>query len=172
MPLRLFVAVPLPDRLREGLAAYGRALPAPGVRWLPADNLHVTVRFIGDTPERDLPDLIARLREACATHPRFVLRVDGVRPRPRMVWATIEPSERYARLAHDLGGDGDRPPRPHITIARCRRRPPPLPPPALGDPRVPVDTCELMSSRLGRSGAVYSLVARLPLMDEAGPPGT
>ncbi len=170
MPLRLFVAVDLPDRLREELEGYGRALPAPGVRWLPAANLHVTVRFIGETAEDELPELAARLRDACAGHRRFVLPVDGVRPRPRMVWATIEPSDAYAHLARDLGGDGDRPSRPHITLARCRRRPPPLPPPALSDPRLPVDACQLMSSRLGRSGAVYSLVARFPLMHETGPP--
>ncbi|MCS6890944.1 MAG: RNA 2',3'-cyclic phosphodiesterase, partial [Rhodovarius sp.] len=46
MSLRLFVALPLPDALRHELAALASGIP--GARWVPEENYHLTLRFIGE----------------------------------------------------------------------------------------------------------------------------
>jgi len=59
--LRLFVAVDLPAELRPVVA--GLAQGIGGARWTRPEQLHVTLRFLGDTPEDRLVDLRARLRQ-------------------------------------------------------------------------------------------------------------
>ena len=87
---RLFVALVPPAAVQAELAAL--AAPLPGVRWTPADNLHLTLRFIGDTE----PDRQAALAEALArvrVEP-FVLPVGGLglfptRGPAKVLWAGV-----------------------------------------------------------------------------------
>jgi RNA 2',3'-cyclic 3'-phosphodiesterase len=173
--VRLFVAVPAEAPLRSLLERSAR--PAPGVRWLPADGLHLTVHFLGDVDDASLPELTAALTGSCAEHPAFTLRLERIGPapprRPRMVWAWLTPDERLSRLAAAVAGAAApyapraRPPRtdhPHLTLARLRPGRPPagLPDHPLGG-QLPVEACRLVSSRLSPSGAVYTERAALPL---------
>jgi 2'-5' RNA ligase len=85
---RLFVALVPPATVRVELAAL--AAPLPGVRWFPEENLHLTLRFIGDTE----PEKAARLEETLArvrVEP-FILTVGGVglfptRGPAKVLWA-------------------------------------------------------------------------------------
>ena len=87
---RLFVALVPPATVQAELAAL--AAPLPGVRWTPAENLHLTMRFIGDTG----PDRQAALEEALArvrVEP-FVLPVGGLGVFPprgpaKVLWAGV-----------------------------------------------------------------------------------
>lgn len=138
-PDRLFVAVPLPP---EPLAAC-RAL-VDGVRrgpygdvprWVHVDNLHLTVRFLGETPPDVTPGAALAVRDALegATAFDVVLAGAGSFPearKPRALWLGIEQgAAELGALAgaldpalEPLGWPHDgRPYRPHLTVARLDR---------------------------------------------------
>ena len=67
--LRLFIAVPLPDSVKAQICAgplSSVALNRPGIRPVPANNLHLTLRFLGDTAESELPAIREALESAAA----------------------------------------------------------------------------------------------------------
>jgi 2'-5' RNA ligase len=129
--VRLFVALPLPPEIAT------RAFeilppPLPGLRRVKAENLHVTLAFLGETPEDRLSDVTAAALEAARPVAGFTLAFDRAgrfpeRGRPRVVWLGIgQGLESVVRLGEgvyaglrerDLRFD-DRPLAPHLTLAR------------------------------------------------------
>jgi len=110
-----------------------RAGPLGGVpRWVHLDNLHLTVRFLGDTPPDLVPDACLAVRDALAGMRAFdvVLAGAGAFPaarKPRALWLGIERgSAELGALADALDPaleplgwpPDDRPYRPHLTVAR------------------------------------------------------
>jgi 2'-5' RNA ligase len=134
---RLFVAVHVPDDTRasvEALLAPVRALSYDrSPRWVRADTLHVTLRFLGDTPTDDVPDVAAAIRGALEGAPPFDVRLAGAgafplhRGKVRTLWLGIaEGGEQLGELAAavtaalvPLGWPAEqRPFSPHLTVAR------------------------------------------------------
>jgi 2'-5' RNA ligase len=178
--VRAFVAIPLPEQLREELAGYAAGPVASfGGRAVPAGNLHVTVHFLGSVHDSDEEPLRAALTPACASIAAFSMSVAAAAlappSRPRMIWAQLEAPSELADLAHAVAASAEpfapraRPPRtgsPHVTLARFRRRPPrgaELSPLAAAGTEIAVAACELVRSHLGPGGAQYTTVAALPL---------
>jgi len=94
--LRAFVAVELPAELLKSLAAVQTEMRRGGVRarWTRPENLHLTLKFIGDLPAGRVADVANALRSAAAGHPPFRLTAAGlgVFPegrRPRVLWAGL-----------------------------------------------------------------------------------
>jgi 2'-5' RNA ligase len=129
--VRLFLAIPLPPDLAA--RAY-QILPTslPALRRVKAENLHLTLAFLGQTPDDRLDDVTAAARDAAAGVSPFLLSFDRAgrfpeRGRPRVVWLGIADGEAsvlelgagvYAGLRRrDLRFD-DRPLAPHLTLAR------------------------------------------------------
>ena len=129
--MRLFIAIPLPPDLATRAA---EILPTslPALRRVKAENLHVTLAFLGQTPDDRLGDVTAAAQEAAASVPPFTLTFDRAgrfpeRGRPRVVWLGIADgassvlelgtavygSLRSRRLRFD-----ERPLAPHLTLAR------------------------------------------------------
>ncbi len=133
--LRLFVAVDLPAELREEIA--GMMDRVHGARWANPKQLHITLRFLGDTAEAELPHLIERL--STVEQQAFQLRLCGVgvfpEPRegrrekpPRVLWLGIQPTEELATLKHAVDAALSVAPEeaqfsPHLTLARFSTRP-------------------------------------------------
>lgn len=138
--LRLFIAASLPSELitrldRDILTA--PELRKSGLRPVPAQNLHLTLHFIGETPETKLPDIDSALERAVGGIAGFRVRLVGggcfPTPRsPRVFWIGIdsEASQALGSLAKTvknelrkagIGGD-PKPFRPHLTIARVGER--------------------------------------------------
>jgi len=129
---RLFVAIDLPLHIRERLGALCCGLP--GARWVEPEQLHLTVRFIGEVDS----SVFALVREAL-TEVRaegFPLQLDGIgffppRGSPRVVWAGIRKSEELLRLHHRIESalvrsglaPEERKFSPHITLARLKNTP-------------------------------------------------
>lgn len=171
------MAVELPPGLRRSLSELGASHPLPGVRWLPAENLHITVVFLGDVADADVDGLIDALRQAARLTDPFSLEVLHARAapdrHPRMIWALVSASEPLLRLSRDLHGAARRlapkrrPPLrgfAHITLARFRSPPPglqPMPLDAAGG--IAVAAVRLMRSRLSPAGASYQAVAEIAL---------
>jgi RNA 2',3'-cyclic 3'-phosphodiesterase len=127
---RLFIALKLPASCRETLAALDPQMA--GVRWLPAEQLHLTMSFLGNVPRDHRTALEDALQGVQV--PRFFLPIQGLgsfgpKGRPSVIWAgvgkghphlfalhrRIQDAVLHAGLAADL-----RPFHPHVTVARCR----------------------------------------------------
>ena len=130
--MRLFVALDLPEAVRDRVAqlAYG----LPGARLIPSEQLHLTLSFLGDVNEDRLPDIKERL--AAIDVPLFSLQLKGVgffppRKQPRVVWvgvvANIELNQLQAKVQSSLLSTGlyleKRNFLPHITLARLQNTP-------------------------------------------------
>jgi 2'-5' RNA ligase len=178
--IRAFVALPLDESARRALAdavLRERSLPREQLRFVPRENFHLTLRFLGDIDEETVPLLLVRLRECLA----------GLRPFScRLASLVALPSPRRARLVAALPSDElalrdlaarvesaavdagfAREPRAvlaHVTVARAQR--PPLRnfalAPALPPVPIPVDAVALFRSHLARDGARYETLASLP----------
>jgi 2'-5' RNA ligase len=129
--VRLFIAIPLPPDLRLRV---WEIIPAtlPALRRVKPENLHVTLAFLGQTPDDRLSEVTAAATEAAAPISPFTLSFDRAgrfpeRGRPRVVWLGIAagaPSviELGAGVYAGLRSRGlrfdDRPLAPHLTLAR------------------------------------------------------
>lgn len=169
--LRLFLALRLPDDVRDALAAWSRRHLRTG-RMVAPENLHITLAFLGTRPAGEVPDLVDTLREAAAGVAAPRLTVEHWRETRSVGMVTLaDPTGRATLLADDLHarlerlGAYRREPRPwlpHVTVLRFRERPrldPPLP-----DVRtfVPSDAAAYLS-RLHPSGARYEVLESVPL---------
>lgn len=149
--MRAFVAVTLPESTRTALAsaceAFKQATPDwAGEKWVPCENLHVTLRFIGPLEEETVPAVGEALAAACRRVQPFKLTLGDVAPAPggrraRMLWARFAEGSHPAAAAADaidtalaetIGLPSEpRPFTPHVTLARLRA-PRKVPPDALG----------------------------------------
>ena len=135
---RLFIAVALPPAVRAELAALRAALEGAGVprlRWVQPDGIHLTLKFLGDTPLRRRPEIEAAMEEAGAAGPEHTLSLGGLGlfggRRPRVLWAGLDGDVAAvialaARLDAALAERGFEPERrpltPHLTLARVPDR--------------------------------------------------
>ena len=132
--LRSFIAIPLTDPARTAVVEYLEHLRATvgGVAWTRAENLHLTLKFLGDVAVARLPSLTERLRPVVAAQRSFTLRVVGVGAfpnlaRPRALWVGVV-SPALHPLVHAVevacvaeGFEPERrPPHPHVTLGRIR----------------------------------------------------
>ncbi len=176
--LRLFVALDLTEEIRRRLA--GLAGGVPGARWTEPENLHLTLRFIGEVPEDQAMDIDAALAEVRA--PAFPLILDGVgvfgsARRARVLWAGVERSEALAHLQAKVESAlvrcglpaEERKFSPHITLARLKDAPADRIGRFLSDRGLfragpmPVEHVTLYRSHLGNGGAVYEALREYPL---------
>lgn len=188
-PVRAFIAIELPPAMQNRLAAVVTPLREPlsgAVRWLPVNDIHLTMKFLGDVEEVLLGRLIARMRALAAQVEPFTISVAqwGAFPnprRPRVVWVGVDPSPRLIELAakieletRALGFEPDaRPFSPHLTIGRVtqnaslpqlHRLTDLLMSAPLGEiGSVAVSQLVLFQSRLSRTGAQYSALLKAPL---------
>ena len=137
--MRLFVALEVPSAVRKTLAAQIESLRAisPQTRWVRPENLHVTLKFIGEVPEAKLAAIRSELLNVHSEHSVVMdFRGLGFFPNekyPRAFWAGVEASPNLKTLAGDvdlamekLGIRREQKPfSPHLTLARFE--PPRLP---------------------------------------------
>ena len=165
---RLFVALPVPEEIGDQLLDL---MSGPEqLRWVHADSLHLTLRFIGAVDGATAEDLAASLDSLRSS--AFSLRLDGVgcfsHRRHGALWAGVAPREPVAALAAKVDRavqSAGLPPEtrafhPHITLARWSGATPPLQPwleghANLTSPAWPVDRLVLFESHLGRAGPHY-----------------
>lgn len=147
------------------------------MRWIKPENVHLTLKFLGDVREEALENLRAVVGEACAGHSSFDVGLAGLGAFPsarraRILWVGVdEGSEALISLAADVDGAlaplgferENRPYTPHLTLGRVRDRPAAL---DLPDPRklgFQVRHVELVKSTLTERGAIYQTVEAFAL---------
>lgn len=137
---RLFVALEPPDPVRRRIAALAAELrrasgrAAEDLRWVPPENVHVTLQFLGAVPEERVSGVIGAVEAAAAASRPLSLQMKGAggfpnARRPRVVWLGLEGEVApLTALAEDLGrrlsplgfSPEARPFSAHLTLARAR----------------------------------------------------
>lgn len=176
--MRLFVALFPPDEARDALEDWQEGLA--GADWTHGDDLHLTLRFIGEVDSGTADDIHVALQAIEA--PSFELHVRGLgrfatRDRPRALYAAVPRNDAlehlHAKVERAVVQAGQQPePRrftPHVTLARLRD----VPIAAVdrfvaahGDAQIApftVDEFALVESTLGKGGAVYRTLATYKL---------
>lgn len=176
---RLFLAIELSQEIRRTLLEFGRELGqmAPGgtVRWVRPENIHLTLRFLGDTPVESLESIIEGMDRVAVEFSTFELALGKLgcfpNPRkPRIIWVdvigelgTLEALQLgLSQMLTPLGWEPEkRRFHPHLTLGRVKDSR------ALIEARLPlgrelrpqkihVDSIALIESTLLSDGAVYS----------------
>jgi 2'-5' RNA ligase len=187
---RLFIALPLDETTQSTLHEAATDADLPALRTTPPHNLHLTLRFLGETPADAIADLVAMLGGWTRELSPFDLRTTGRlmlfpgERRPRILAAEIEPdpklmhlAERVERACQEAGFPAEqRPFRPHITLGRFKfkgRPPRGFAPPEPNAPTTSTHVTEavLYASDLTPDGAVHRGVQTLPLTGVQAPPG-
>ena len=184
--MRVFVAVNASREERARLGQASSVLRDAGfpVRWVPTDNVHLTLKFLGEVSEERREELAAAVDGAVAGLGTVRMTVGGFGAfpslrRPNVIWVGIELNEQLEtlqnRLESELAALGfakeTRPFRPHLTLGRTRRGASPSE--FAGLDRLAqqisyrdcfeVRAVELMRSRLLPGGAVYDVIHRSEL---------
>ncbi|MBI2967046.1 MAG: RNA 2',3'-cyclic phosphodiesterase [Bacteroidetes bacterium] len=173
---RLFTGIPIPGSLIETFRLFRHENSGiDGLRWIPDNNLHITLVFIGDTPQKKLPELITKLADEICQIPAFHIRFEKFHlvkhgREPVMFWAQFEKNVAFDMLvkktASVFPGSEKKIHRdniPHATLARIKshfqdnavKYPDVIP-----DIRVNMNRCILWESRLSSEGSNY-----FPLME-------
>jgi RNA 2',3'-cyclic 3'-phosphodiesterase len=173
---RLFVAVEPPVAIRDLLLGVMGGIS--GARWQTDDQLHLTVRFIGEVDRHRAADISAALDTIHAAPFELSLAGSGSfdrKGRADAVWAGVMPHDRITALNHKVeqalvrvGVPSEtRTFLPHITLARLSRSAGPvtgfLATTLIASPPFTVDGFVLYESTLGQSGADYRIVERYRL---------
>lgn len=191
--IRLFAAIKLSEDLERELYALEEMLRSGTlmrpVRWVAPENIHLTVKFLGQVEAARIPDLSAALSNSAQSVSPFTLTVRdlGCFPnfkRPDVIWAGLggqltEAAELVRRVEEDFAAIGftrdTRPFSPHLTIGRVRREARPAERLAIGSylERIPAqdygtitaDSIHLIKSDLRPSGPVYTTISSIRLYD-------
>lgn len=174
---RLFFGLELPPKIKARLLKIRSAVP--GAKWQGAEQLHITLLFLGAVSKEDLEALAGSAR-GIKSEP-FLLDVAGVscfgQPRrPKNLWAGVQPEAPVAALNKSLGarmekfgfGAESRVFHPHITLARFKRHAGSVEPLLVeygdsGFGQFQVTEFVLFESKPGPAGSVYSVIERFPL---------
>lgn len=176
--MRLFIALNLPEEVRERLAGVGGGVP--GARWVPVENLHLTLRFLGEVDNQLAADIDDMLHAIDARG--FELTLAGVGAftegkRINALWAGVEANEALIRLQAKIdqavvraGASPERRKfKPHVTLARGRIENGPkleqflVRHSLLRIGPIPIEEFTLYSSHLQNSGPLYAPEVVYPL---------
>lgn len=182
--MRAFVAIELDPPITAALAAFIRSqLRVAGVRWTPASQLHLTLKFLGEIPRSSVSRVTDITRAAAEQIAPFTLEIGGVggfpvAHAPRVLWIGVNDADRGAArwlAAADpqlvaLGIPAEeRAFQPHITLGRAKTRDESselgmllktvVPPPKM---TMRVRDVVLFESVLSPAGPRYNIVQRVP----------
>lgn len=137
--LRTFVAIDFPEvilrKIREIIEYFKTQTPTNALKWITPENLHLTVKFLGNIREDKLDQVKALLPDAVQEHSSFIFEIEGLgmypdKHHPRVIWLGVTENTGLTEIHTALdrafavvGVDPDkRRFTPHITIARVNRR--------------------------------------------------
>jgi 2'-5' RNA ligase len=184
--MRLFFAAEFAPPLRQAVSdAITRArIPSPPWKWVAGENIHITLKFLGETPEEVIPELVEVAAGACSVAAPFDIVLGGLGGfpnlhRPRVLFYEVAAGARELvslagaidrALCDELGiPRDDRPFKAHATVARVKSAISPelaarlakAPPVERGAQRI--DKVTLMESELRPQGALYRPVKSIAL---------
>jgi 2'-5' RNA ligase len=187
---RVFIAIELSqqilDTIEKQTARLRQTVGNDIIRWVPAQNKHLTLKFIGDTADSHMDFLKQMLTREAATHSQFDMQIGGLGSfpssrMPRILWIGLHAPAELARLYQSLEAGTsrlgykkeERAFSPHLTLGRARQNVNPadllkvraaLDTIQLGNiATARVDSVHLFKSDLQSSGSVYTKFFSAPL---------
>ncbi len=188
--LRAFIAIELPQSLQDAIGKQTvrlrQTLGDNLIRWVPTQNMHLTLKFIGNIANTHLDFLKQLLIRTAESHPQFDMQIGGIgsypnSKRPRILWAGIYAPTVLASLQRNIEAGTSRlgyekevhPFSPHLTIGRVRQN---IDTADLTKIRngldsiqignigsAQIDSIHLYQSELHSSGSVYTKLFSAPL---------
>lgn len=174
---RLFIAINLPDEVKNRIKKVIGGIP--DFRWIPPENWHLTLVFLGSQPDEAIIPILESIRESAQNFPAPVIEFEKIiygppnKP-PRMIWLTgiKETSKILGEIKNKLEDDlienrvrfkiENRPFNAHLTLTRFEsisenfqlsQLPAPI--------NFTAQSLDLMESHLKRSGAEYDILTRV-----------
>lgn len=188
MELRCFIAIAIPETVRKEIREFTEPLRAArsDVRWVSADNLHITLKFLGATDETKIGPMTEAIRKQLCYYHTFYIRIAGTgcfpsERRPKVIWVGLSDHDSLSQLRRDIDelmttfgyAPEGRPFSPHVTIGRVK------PPGKIGTVveglsaggqknfgTFGVSGIRIMKSDLTPSGAVYTILSEIPFGGE------
>lgn len=130
--MRLFIAIPLPQDVKQKLLDLQQ--PINGIRWQSQEQMHLTIKFVGEVDQATAGELRDELHTI--THPHFAMTIAGIGyfpkgKQPKVLWAGIKENaslqELHKKVEHCCDKNGiapeNRPYKPHVTIGRTKNTP-------------------------------------------------
>ncbi|MEW6214046.1 MAG: RNA 2',3'-cyclic phosphodiesterase [Nitrospirota bacterium] len=184
MDLRCFIAIEVPEPIKRDIGGLIEILKKYNVdvKWVVYENLHLTLKFLGSTPEVLLPKIVKSLSNIVLSYEPFYIKICSIgvfpnRRYPKVIWVGVEDSEIVKRLQRDiedsmtlLGYQREgKEFHPHLTLGRVRSQ--------KGMANliseldnlkwkdfggINVESIKLMKSELKPKGAVYSCLQEIP----------
>ena len=188
--IRTFIAIEMPAEIKESLSSLLTKLqPAkhPYVKWVPAEGIHLTLKFLGNIYPNQVPGLTEAINSAASGVTTFQLKLGGTGAfpnlqRPRVIWVSLTGDiNRVKLLQQDIDvalshlgfAREKRPFTPHLTLGRLKDRATPVDKSRIGNlvastelggvPTMTVTEVSLMRSILKPTGAEYSQLATATL---------
>jgi 2'-5' RNA ligase len=188
--VRSFIAVELPQNVKDGLAQLKSKLERaehPFVKWVHPEGVHLTLKFLGNIPFKQVAEITKAIEEASKGIPPFHLEISGLGgfpnlKQPRVLWVGIGGEvDKLLSLQQNIDlaliplgfAKEERPFVPHLTLARIKQGASPRERKSFGELvasttfensyPLNVETINLMRSQLTPEGAIYTRlsVARL-----------
>lgn len=182
---RIFLAINLPESLREEMLQVKDKLPEVPCKWTSKENLHFTLVFLGNTSDKELQEVLLLAKEVGERHKKFSIALSCIqygssRNVPRMIWAIGNAPKELVSLQKGLEKafsastilhftPEKHPYALHLTLARLNEfemqtmEQDELP---IVDEEIsweiPADSFEVMESKLQRGGAEYSVIESIP----------
>lgn len=187
--LRAFIAIEIPQEIKNRIdsqtAGLRRAI-GRSVRWVSVNNIHLTLKFLGEISAANVGALAQAVEIEASRHQSFEIGIAGLgvfpNPRrPRVLWIGVQSPAELGVLQHQieiatsrLGYPGDgKAFSPHLTIGRMREQTTPEENQTLRDNletiqighigRFAADTIHLIRSDLKSDGPAYTRLASAPL---------
>ncbi|MCX7755871.1 MAG: RNA 2',3'-cyclic phosphodiesterase [Anaerolineales bacterium] len=136
--LRAFIAIEIPFEIKQAISRQTASLrqsSGRAIRWVSVENIHLTLKFLGQVSSANLELLAQSVRAECAHSTPFSIAVEGLgcfpnARRPRVLWIGLSAPPALIHLQHQIETSANRlgyPPdekpfSPHLTIGRVREQ--------------------------------------------------
>jgi 2'-5' RNA ligase len=184
MALRCFIAIEIPEAIKKAIVSSTDSLKKSGadVKWVSPENIHITLQFLGETEEAQIPLIKEVLGKILLPYSPFYIRIAGIGcfpdiRRPRVIWVGTEESQHVINLHGDIAKglerlgyqEEERNFTPHLTIGRVKsnrntkelgRKMDEIK--AASFSGFEVQNITLMKSELKPSGPIYYSLAEIP----------
>lgn len=177
---RIFIAINLPEEIKKELLGFQEKWLELPTHWAEPENLHITLVFYGNASDKELEEIKNKTKEIGSKHKPFTLKLSRIMYGPsksqaRMIWAAGDTTKELSALQNNLATALNRLEKRefslHLTLARFKewefRRMSPEERPEINEDialTIPVNSIEIMESKLKRGGAEYTIVQSIPLL--------
>lgn len=173
--LRAFIAIELPQHLQEAIekqtTRLRQVLGTDLIRWVPAQNMHLTLKFLGDIASTHVDFLKQLLTREATQHSQFDLQIGGLGSypnsrRPRVLWVGLHAPADLTSLQKSIEAgttrlgyeQEERAFSPHLTIGRVRQN---ISPSELPKIRAAMDNIQLGNIGTARVDSVHLIKSEL-----------